>query len=338
MTAAGGAAAGIIMDLLVVPFSFLLDAIVGDPQWMPHPVRLIGSWIRFFEKLLRNPEDPPEKQRFKGAVLTSAVLLLTGGLTGGVVILSDMLHPFFGMAVKVALCTFCLAAKSLKDASMDVYEQLSVPDLEKSRYAVSMIVGRDTERLDYEGVAKAAVESVAESASDGVIAPLFFLCLGGPVAGMLYKAVNTMDSTIGYKNDKYMYFGTAAAKLDDVVNFIPARLSAFLMIASCPLLGLDTAGAFRIFKRDRFNHASPNSAQTESVCAGALGVRLAGDAWYFGKLVKKPFIGDALRAVEKEDIRRANSLMYASALLGVVLFTGVRILCVTVARFIPWII
>ena len=171
-----------------------------------------------------------------------------------------------------------------------------------------------SDRLDEEGVAKAAVETVAENTSDGVIAPMVYTALGGPVLGLLYKAVNTMDSMVGYKNEKYLYFGRAAAKLDDLVNYVPARVSAWMMIGGAFLLGGDFSGrgALRVYKRDRRNHASPNSAHTESVCAGALGVRLAGDGWYFGKLVKKPFIGDDLRRVEYEDIRRANRLMGAA--------------------------
>ena len=206
----------------------------------------------------------------------------------------------------------------MKTESMKVYKQLSEHDLCGARKAVSMIVGRDTECLDEEGVAKAAIETVAENASDGVIAPMLYLALFGPVGGFFYKAVNTMDSMVGYKNDRYHAFGTAAAMLDDVVNFIPARISAMLMILSCCFLGneFDQKNAMKIFKRDRYQHASPNSAQTEAACAGALGIRLAGDASYFGRIVKKPYIGDPLRAVETEDIRRANRLLYGMAFFG----------------------
>ena len=210
-----------------------------------------------------------------------------------------------------------------KKESTKVYTALKKNDLLGARYAVSMIVGRDTNVLDEAGVARAAVETVAESTSDGVIAPMLYTALGGPVLGMIYKAVNTMDSMVGYKNDKYLYLGRAAAKLDDVLNFIPSRLCAWIMIfaAYLPSKGheFDGKNAKKIFLRDRFNHASPNSAQTESVCAGALRVRLAGDAWYFGKLVKKKYIGDDLRPVEPEDIRRANRLLYRTSwiLMGI---------------------
>ena len=209
---------------------------------------------------------------------------------------------------------------------MKVYNALKEEGLEEGRKAVSMIVGRDTERLDEKGVVKAAVETIAENFSDGVAAPMFYMMLGGTLAGYFYKAVNTMDSMVGYKNEKYYYFGFAAAKLDDLANFIPARLSAFVMIAAAFLTGLDGKNAWKIFWRDRFNHKSPNSAQTEAVCAGALRVQLAGNAYYFGKLYEKPTIGDDLRPVENRDIRRANRLMMGTAWLSLILALTVRLL------------
>ena len=213
------------------------------------------------------------------------------------------------------MCYYLLAARSLRDESMKVCDSLRKGDIQEARRNVSMIVGRDTAGLDGEGIAKAAVETVAENTSDGVIAPLFYLFLGGPVLGWMYKAVNTMDSMVGYRNEKYLYFGRAAARLDDLANLIPARLSALLMIGASFLLGMDGKGAARIWLRDRRNHKSPNSAQTEAVCAGALGVRLAGPAWYFGRRFEKPFIGDEKRKVEWEDIKRANRLMYGTAVM-----------------------
>lgn len=230
-------------------------------------------------------------------------------------ILAYWLHPYIGAAVESIMTYQILAVKCLKVESMKVYQHLKNGDLGQARTAVSMIVGRDTECLDERGVAKAAIETVAENTSDGVIAPMLYLAVGGPVLGFFYKAVNTMDSMIGYKNEDYLYFGRVAAKLDDVMNFIPARASALLMVISCFGLGgqFSAKGAWNIYKRDRRKHASPNSAHTEAVCAGALGIQLAGDARYFGKIVKKPYIGDALRQVEYEDIRRANRLLYAAA-------------------------
>ncbi len=224
------------------------------------------------------------------------------------------------------MCYQLLATRSLRDESRKVYDALKTGDMEKSRYAVSMIVGRDTQSLSREGVTKAAVETVAENTSDGIIAPLFYMMIGGAVLGFAYKAVNTMDSMVGYKNDRYRYFGTAAARLDDVLNFIPARLSAGIMILAAALAGFDGKNAWKIFRRDRLRHASPNSAQTEAVMAGALRIQLAGDAWYFGELHKKPFIGDPLRTVEIEDILRSHRLMYVTAALSAVIFGAVRLL------------
>lgn len=224
------------------------------------------------------------------------------------------------------MCYQMLATKSLKSESMKVYEPLVKHDIEKARYAVSMIVGRDTQSLTEEGVTKAAVETIAENTADGIIAPMFYMAIGGAPLMFLYKGINTMDSMLGYKNDRYLNFGRYAAKLDDVVNFLPARISGWLMIAASYLCGLNGKKAYKIYVRDRFNHASPNSAQTEAVMAGALGVLLAGNAYYFGKLYEKPFIGDADRDIVPEDIKRANMLLYATAALGVVAFCGVHAL------------
>lgn len=317
---------------------FLLDLLLGDPYCFPHPVRLMGSLISHLEKKLRGngmaeknltEEELPEaaamqKERRElqgGRILVAVVLLLTAAASGLLLAGAYLLHPCIGAAVETVMTYQILAAKCLKVESMKVYRSLTREGLEAARKAVSMIVGRDTAVLDEKGVAKAAIETVAENTSDGVIAPMLYLALGGPVLGFLYKAVNTMDSMVGYKNDKYLYFGRAAAKLDDFVNFIPARISAWLMILAAYCGGRDFSGkeARRIYKRDRRKHASPNSAQTESVCAGALGIQLAGDASYFGQWVRKPYIGDALREVEYEDIRRVNRLMYLTAWLGEIL-------------------
>ncbi|MCM1385790.1 MAG: adenosylcobinamide-phosphate synthase CbiB [Bacillus sp. (in: Bacteria)] len=295
---------------------FLLDLVFGDPHWLPHPIRLIGKLITKTEKALRKSEtDNVKVQIRRGAALVFIVLASVTAAAFLLLLAAYRIYPYLGMAVECLMTYQILAAKCLKDESMTVYRCLQNGDLDKSRRAVSMIVGRDTDCLDKEGVAKAAVETVAENTSDGVIAPMLYLAVGGPTLGFFYKAVNTMDSMIGYRNDKYLYFGRAAAKLDDIVNFIPARISAYLMIAAAFLTGGEFSGkhAAAVYKRDRKKHASPNSAQTESVCAGALGIRLAGDASYFGKMVKKPYIGDALRNVEYEDIKRANRLMYVTA-------------------------
>ena len=249
--------------------------------------------------------------------------------TGVPAVILSVAYKYFwqlGLALESFWCYQIFATKSLKVESDRVYIALKYKGLEAGRKAVSMIVGRDTQNLTEEGVTKAAVETVAENTSDGVIAPLFYMLIGGAVLGFTYKAINTMDSMVGYKNDKYQWFGTAAAKLDDVVNFIPARVSAVLMILAAYLIGMDGKNAACIFRRDRFNHKSPNSAQTEAVMAGALDVQLAGDAWYFGKLHKKPTIGDPVREMELLDIRRSHKLLYGTAMLGLILGIILRIL------------
>lgn len=308
---------------------FLLDLLVGDPHWLPHPIRLIGSLIAKCSKWNR-VELKKGAQFWRGVAMTILVVCLTAVVAAAILVVGYWLHPFAGCIMEGIMTYQILATKCLKVESMKVYEALKKDDLEGARYAVSMIVGRDTQVLDATGVAKAAVETVAENTSDGVIAPLIYLAIGGPILGFMYKAINTMDSMVGYKNDKYMYFGRCAAKLDDVVNYIPARISALLMIAVSFLPGkaYDGKGAWRIWRRDRRKHASPNSAQTEAVCAGSLGVQLAGDASYFGKIVKKPTIGDALRPVEYEDIKRANGLLYRTAILceGLALI-GLLLIC-----------
>lgn len=295
-------------------FGFILDMIFGDPYGFPHPVRLMGGLISELEKRLLDMENRnPDRELKNGKLLAAAVLLSVSAVSSAVFIAAYFAHPILGACAEAFMTYQILAAKSLKSESMKVFDRLESDDLSGARKEVSMIVGRDTDNLDAEGVTKAAVETVAENTSDGVVAPMLYCAVGGPVLGLMYKAVNTMDSMIGYKNDKYLYFGRAAAKLDDAANFLPARISAVFMLFSAFIGGFDFKNALRIYKRDRLKHSSPNSAHTEAVCAGALGVRLAGDAVYFGKTVKKPFIGEALRKIEPEDIRRANRLMYFTA-------------------------
>ncbi len=328
----------------IIGFSLgvLLDLFIGDPHWMPHPVRLIGKFIGFLDKSFMNPimEKTKEnkskrdyKKEFKLGLLTVLlVVVVTYIITVVIMVAAYLVHPVLGIIIEAVLSAYTLAATSLYKESMKVYKALKKDDIKEARFAVSMIVGRDTDSLDKEGVAKAAVETVAENTSDGVIAPMIYLALGGPILAFLYKSINTMDSMIGYKNDRYASFGTVAAKLDDVANFIPARISAGLMIIVAAFLReCNAKNAARIFKRDRFNHKSPNSAQTESVCAGALGLELAGDASYFGKIVKKPTIGDRTREVEPEDIFRANKLMYGAEFLLVLI---VELLLVALCLFI----
>lgn len=298
-----------------------LDLLLGDPHFLYHPVRLIGLLISALEKALRKA-FPKTKGGEKAAGFFLVIFTLFFTALGSALLLrlAEMGGSIVHFLVKALMVYSLLAARSLRDESMKVYRKLKAGDLPGARKAVSMIVGRDTEKLTEEGVIKAAVETVAENTSDGVIAPLFFLAIGGPVLGWIYKAVNTMDSMVGYKNDRYRFFGTAAARLDDVCNFLPARISGLLMCLGAFLGGMDGKNAFCIFRRDRYRHASPNSAQTEAAMAGALDVQLAGDAWYFGKLVKKKTIGDPVRRIETEDIKKADRLMLITSALAAAVF------------------
>lgn len=304
-------------NLLALTAGFVLDLILGDPRWLYHPVRAIGLLIDKGEMAFRRIFPKSRQGELTAGVFFAFFVVFVSTLFPFLILLlAWKLNPWLAFALCVFWDYQLLAARSLRMESMRVYDALEDKDLPKARRAVSMIVGRDVDRLDEEGVAKAAVETVAENASDGVIAPMLFLALGGPVLGFLYKSVNTLDSMVGYKNEKYLYFGRFSAKLDDVLNWIPARVSGLLMVIASPFTGLSMGQALRIYRRDRRNHASPNSAHTEAAAAGALGVRLAGNAWYFGKLYEKPFIGDSLRPVEYEDIRRVNRLMYAASILA----------------------
>ena len=308
--------------------AILLDLILGDPHWMPHPVRWMGAMIAGLEKVLRSllPKTPGGERL--GGILMA--LLVGGTFCGGSALLLwglALISPWLAWGVEVWLIYQLLAARALERESMAVYPCLIGGDLPAARTAVSRIVGRDTQSLDEAGVAKAAVETVAENTCDGVVAPLNFLWLGGLPLGMLYKAVSTMDSMVGYRNARYQFFGWAGARLDDLFNLIPARLAGLSMcLAAAVLPGYSGRGAFRVFLRDRKQHKSPNSAHTEAACAGALGIQLAGDASYGGKLVKKPTLGDPLRPVEPQDIPRACRLMYADALVVLALLAGVNLL------------
>ena len=314
-----------MMWLLGAALSFVLDLLLGDPEKLLHPVVIMGKAISRLEKILRAGfPKTPRGERAAGFVL--ALLLPVGTLAVTILALwaVGLIHPILRFALGVFWGWQALALKGLNTESKRVYTALTTGTIEDARKAVSRIVGRDTQRLDEAGVTRAAVETVAENFSDGVLAPLFYLLLGGAPLALCYKAINTMDSMLGYKNEKYLSFGCIPAKLDDAANYLPSRLAGLLWCAAAALTGNSAKGAWRIWRRDRRNHASPNSAQTESACAGALGVQLAGPAYYFGEYYPKPTIGDALRPIEPEDIRRANKMMYAESLLALLLGLAIR--------------
>ena len=297
-----------------IVMGFLLDLWLADPAWMPHPVVIMGKCITGLEKFLRARfPATPEGERAAGWVLAVVLPVGTLLLTAAVCLVANRLHPLLGLAVQTIWCWQALAVKGLAVESRRVYGCLAAEDLPGARKAVARIVGRDTQNLTEEGVTKATIETVAENFSDGVVAPLVYMLIGGAPLALCYKAINTMDSMVGYKNQRYLHFGRAAARLDDAANFLPSRLAALFWILAAALTGQDGKNAWRIWRRDRRNHASPNSAQTESACAGALGVQLAGPAYYFGEYYDKPTIGDARRAVEPQDILRANRMLFAGA-------------------------
>lgn len=310
---------------------FLIDCVVGDPAWLPHPVRFIGWWISNLEHWARRvfPKTPFGEQ-LAGIAMAAAVLVITGGTSSAALWLLGRINRWLAFAAACILCWQVLAAKCLKSEAMKVQHLLEREDLPGARRQVAMLVGRDTEHLDGRQVAKAAIETVAENTNDGIVAPLFWVMLGGPVAGLLYKAVNTMDSMVGYKNQRFLHFGKWPARLDDAANYLPARLTALAMVEAAFLLGFDGGEAWRIWRRDRRKHASPNSAHPESACAGALNIQLAGNASYFGKVQEKPFIGDPTRPVEAQDIGKACRIMYGASLLTLAAFALARLACMVI--------
>ena len=318
-------------SLPALAIGFVLDLLIGDPRWLYHPICVIGNLIAVLEKAIRKIFPKSNGGELAGGfVMVVLICLFSGGVPLLVFHYLYRFLPVAGFVLESFWCYQLLATRSLKDESMKVYDRLKNGTIEEARYAVSMIVGRDTQALSEIGVTKAAVETVAENSSDGIIAPMLYMAIGGIPLMFLYKGINTMDSMLGYKNDKYLYFGRCAARLDDVANYIPARISGWLMALSTVFVGMDTKNAVKIYRRDRRNHASPNSAQTEAAMAGALDVQLAGNAYYFGKLYEKPTIGDPIRPVEIEDIPRANKLLYATCIVGAILFFGLSVLLKTV--------
>ena len=321
------------ISLVALVMGYILDLIFGDPYWMPHPVRFIGNLISILEKVIRRFMPKTKRGEYIGGIiLTVMVVSISMVIPLVIILIAKTINKYLALTVETFMCYQILATKSLKVESMKVYDELAKNDLPSARKAVSMIVGRDTKDLTFSGVAKAAVETVAENTSDGIIAPMIFIAIGGAPMGFFYKAINTLDSMVGYKNERYINFGRFAAKLDDVVNYLPARISAYQMILSSFFLRYDYKNAFKIYKRDRYNHASPNSAQTESVCAGALDVQLAGNAYYFGKLYEKPTIGDDIREINYDDIKKANRLLYCTSIISIVIISVIKITIILMVK------
>lgn len=304
----------------------MLDLVIGDPQGCFHPIRLIGNLISFVENKLRKNCINKSHERIAGAILWLVVVFTSFIIPFVILYIANKINFILALIIDSIMCYYILATRSLKDESMKVYKSLKNNNLQDARENLSYIVGRDVNKLNESLVAKAAVETVAENTSDGVIAPMLFIMLGGAPLGFMYKAVNTLDSMVGYKNEKYINMGRFSAIADDVANYVPSRLSAFIMMVASFILKMDYKNAYKIYKRDRYNHMSPNSAQTESVCAGALNIMLGGDNYYGGILVSKPTIGDNKREVEEEDIKRSNELMYVTSLLCLII--GVLIMLI----------
>ena len=308
----------LIYQTYAIIIGFIIDFFVGDPHAIPHPVVAIGKLISFLDRKLRIG-DSDKRDILRGVWTVLIVSAVSIAVPSFILFIMWKIHPVAYLAVNSIMCAQIVAARELVRECSAVEKAIEKGDVEGARKAVSYVVGRDTEALDKEDICRAAVETIAENGSDGVIAPLFWMFLFGAVGGFFYKAVNTMDSMLGYKNEKYLYFGRAAAKTDDFVNFIPSRISALLMIVSCPLCHLDGKNAFRIFRRDRFKHKSPNAAQTESVFAGALNVRLNGPAFYGGVLHEKEYLGDDTRPIAPADIRKSGHLMYTASFMMLII-------------------
>lgn len=318
-----------MMSLTAIVAGFILDLLFGDPHWLPHPICLIGNMIGFLEKRLRNLLAPSKNALLAGGALMVVIVLVASFAVPYYILqMAELVSPWLRFTLETIMCYQIFATKCLRDESMKVFSALNKHDLDDARLKLSWIVGRDTKNLKEEEVIKGAVETVAENTADGIIAPMIFMFIGGAPLAFLYKGINTMDSMVGYKNDKFIYFGRCAAKLDDLANLIPARITGVIMILASYFLNLNAKGAWKVFCRDRYNHLSPNSAMTESVTAGALNIQLGGDHFYFGKLVHKDTIGDNIRPVCAHDIVASNNLLYMTAVLSLLLFSLINLVVI----------
>lgn len=299
-----------------------LDLLIGDPRWFPHPVRFIGRLALSLEQPMRRAFPSP---RVAGIGTVVIVVASTALATWALLRLAADIHPLLGDVVSTVLIWTGIAARDLVAHSRDVWEALVLGKPVDARNKVSLICGRDTQNMNETEVARATVESIAENIVDGITAPLFFAALGGPVGILTYKAVSTLDSTFGYKNEQYREFGWASARLDDVAAFLPSRLTALIVPVAAWLCGEQARGALRIFFRDRNRHPSPNAGQTEAAVAGALGVQLGGVSYYGGKRSEKPTLGDPLSPLEPDHIRRANRLALVTSGLALAVFLVARL-------------
>lgn len=305
--------------------AFLLDLLLGDPYHWPHPIKLIGNFIAWFQASFTQGKSEKEKYRL-GVVLWLVTVMGTGLVTYLLLRLTFWLHPWIGTVCSIYLAYTTLATKSLAQEGRKVYQKLKFDSVTNARKQVAMIVGRDTAELSEEEITKATVETIAENTSDGVVAPLMCLFIGGPVLAMMYKAVNTLDSMVGYVTPKYKEIGWFSAKMDDVWNFIPARLTWLFLLIAAKVLGLNSENALQVGRTDCRNHKSPNSGYPEAIVAGALGIQLGGTHQYHGIEIYKPTIGNALRPAQQEDIILTNRLLYAAAIVSLVTFSIVSLL------------
>nr|WP_312985632.1 adenosylcobinamide-phosphate synthase CbiB [Clostridioides sp.] len=318
------------MNLISIYFGYILDLIIGDPYSFPHPVKYIGKLIKTLEGFIRRAFKTEGLLKFGGFILCIATVAITYIVTYLFVNIFKFNYILYILVNGFVIYT-TLATKCLKDEAIKVYNVLKTGDLEKSRIQLSYIVGRDTTELSEKEIIRATVETVAENTVDGIISPMFYAFVGGAPLAMAYKAINTLDSTVGYKNDKYLNLGIASAKLDDIVNYVPSRLSVLIMPIASMILGYNAKNSFRIGIRDRKNHKSPNCALSEGAVAGALGIQLGGTNVYFGKEVYKPTIGDNMTNINVENIVDTNRIMYMSSLVSLLIFTLVytliKLLC-----------
>ena len=311
---------------LSLPAAVGLDLLLGDPRRLPHPVRWIGSLVSALERILFPVRRAARKEFLMGSFLCVVVIFVCAGICGFILISARKLSVAAGVAIEIIIGFYCLSARSLVEEAMSVHKMLRTHDVVGARKALSMIVGRDTVNLDEQGITRATVETIAESITDGIVSPLFYLALGGPIAAVAFKAVSTMDSMIGHKNDRYRHFGTFAARLDDVLNFIPARLTGFCLIPiSSLILRKDWKNSLRITARDRLKHQSPNSAHSESAMAGALGIQLGGGAFYDGVFIARPVLGDNVRPVVSKNIIEASYIAITVSLLMGLISCGILI-------------